>query len=530
MNRSNAQSETIDRPSVYRGATLEELLPRIREELGPEAVITRQREGLAGGLGGFFQRQFVEVEAVAAPPAPATDFVVGAEDDDEEARVLLAGLEDDFASVLARTEPEPEPQLDDAEALLVERRRLHEQRLEEARRTAEVERRIAVERHQEEQLRADDERRLAAARRRAEQRRGAEERRAAVQQRLADERRDADERRTAEIARLVAERRAQEAAAVVAEPPATVAEEAAAVVAEPAAQPVVATPAEPAAALSLDPPAPPATVAAPAAAPVAALSLDPPAPPAKGRTSAAVAHERALVEHGLPAELAQAVVLEAVSHELPFVAGRQVKRAVRRALARRIPVRSGLGSRRRVAIVGAGGSGKTAVAGALAVGYATGSDLTVHCVTLDAPDGGVALRGRLRGTTVGVQSVTSPGKPAGAGEVGVLIVDTPAVTPRDPAAVERLATALKRLGVDEVLVALPATIGAGAARELVRDLAGLAPAGLVLTHADATGQLGTAVGLAIETGLALAYVARHPDRPAALAPADPEALAAEVLP
>jgi flagellar biosynthesis protein FlhF len=50
---------------TYRGATLEELLPKIREELGPDAVITRQREGLVGGVGGFFQKKCVEVEAAS---------------------------------------------------------------------------------------------------------------------------------------------------------------------------------------------------------------------------------------------------------------------------------------------------------------------------------------------------------------------------------------------------------------------------------------------------------------------------------
>lgn len=50
---------------TYRGRTLEELLDPIREELGEDAVILRRREGLTGGVGGFFQQRFVEVEAVA---------------------------------------------------------------------------------------------------------------------------------------------------------------------------------------------------------------------------------------------------------------------------------------------------------------------------------------------------------------------------------------------------------------------------------------------------------------------------------
>src|SRR3954451_18322095 len=53
---------------TFRGRTLEELLPRIREELGPDAIVLRRREGLAGGIGGFFQRSFVEVDARRGQP------------------------------------------------------------------------------------------------------------------------------------------------------------------------------------------------------------------------------------------------------------------------------------------------------------------------------------------------------------------------------------------------------------------------------------------------------------------------------
>src|SRR4051812_2369495 len=48
---------------TYRGRTLEEVLPKIKADLGPDAEIVRQRSGLTGGVGGFFQRACVEVEA-----------------------------------------------------------------------------------------------------------------------------------------------------------------------------------------------------------------------------------------------------------------------------------------------------------------------------------------------------------------------------------------------------------------------------------------------------------------------------------
>ncbi len=42
---------------MFRGTSIEEILPRIRAELGPDAVITRQREGLKGGFAGFFAEE-----------------------------------------------------------------------------------------------------------------------------------------------------------------------------------------------------------------------------------------------------------------------------------------------------------------------------------------------------------------------------------------------------------------------------------------------------------------------------------------
>ncbi|MEA2154098.1 MAG: hypothetical protein QOE11_238, partial [Solirubrobacteraceae bacterium] len=61
-------TQTDFSPRTYRGTDLDELLPKIREELGPDAMVVRQREGLHGGLGGFFQRRCVEVVARRATP------------------------------------------------------------------------------------------------------------------------------------------------------------------------------------------------------------------------------------------------------------------------------------------------------------------------------------------------------------------------------------------------------------------------------------------------------------------------------
>ncbi|MBS1862433.1 MAG: hypothetical protein JSS68_12060 [Actinobacteria bacterium] len=60
-----------ERTKTYRGASVEELLPQIRADLGPEAVIVSRREGLVGGFAGFFQKRCIEIDA--RPGGPRID-------------------------------------------------------------------------------------------------------------------------------------------------------------------------------------------------------------------------------------------------------------------------------------------------------------------------------------------------------------------------------------------------------------------------------------------------------------------------
>ena len=60
--------DTTQEIKTFRGRSLEELLPQVRSELGPDAIVIRRREGLAGGVAGFFQRSYVELDARRALP------------------------------------------------------------------------------------------------------------------------------------------------------------------------------------------------------------------------------------------------------------------------------------------------------------------------------------------------------------------------------------------------------------------------------------------------------------------------------
>jgi flagellar biosynthesis GTPase FlhF len=396
---------------TYRGRTLEEVLPKIKAELGPDAEIVRQRSGLTGGVGGFFQRQCVEVDARA--PEPEGSQVAGPR---SQGRTFDAYDEDPAAApAVSSFVPEPLPDEPTVEGLSTP----------------------------------------------------------GIQEILRQASPFADALGAAELEL------------------------------EPTPEPQPAT-------SDLRPATP--------EPPVAAAKL-----------------EAAMTEAGIDAAVAQELVAEVVSHELPFSSKRSLKRLVRRALARRIPIApTAPAGARSVAFVGPGGSGKTLSAARLATAYAAGSDLPVVVIALRSPDGGAELAGMLEPLGVGVRTADSGAEArahlAGAVEHALVVVDTPAVAPRSTAEVAALASELEALGVTEVHMTLPATYSGPAARELAENLAPLDPSRIALTHMDATTHVGGLLDYAIRSQRPISYVSKGTGVPGGLEPADAEELAALILP
>jgi len=377
---------------TYRGSSLEEILPRIRAELGPDAVITRRREGLTGGVAGFFQKQFVEVEARAGVPR------FEALDDSD-------ALPDSFATA-DRRPPTAEPAVEESPA---------------------------------------------------------------IQKILEQASPFADHLSTA-----------------------------------------------------LERTAPP---------PGSAM-----APLVAGRRAPGEAREivEDLVEAGLHPVLAEGVVTETVSHVMPFSPHLSLDRLVRETLARRIPVQSTWTRRgRTIGFVGPGGSGKTLCTARLAATYAVGSDLPVIVLTLRPRDGGAELSSLLEPYAIRVHAVNAPDEAraiiAGAREHALIVIDTPTVSPSAPAEMERLAADLERIGVYEVHLTLPATVGARAADDVLSGFAQLGVSRIVLTHADETGHVGPAVGLAIRSGRPFSYISSGTSVDGGLLPVNPHALASIIV-
>ena len=80
------------------------------------------------------------------------------------------------------------------------------------------------------------------------------------------------------------------------------------------------------------------------------------------------------------------------------------------------------------------------------------------------------------------------------------------------------------------MVALPVTLGAVAAEQLLASLEPIGPAALALTHADETDQLGVGIELACRFGLAPELMLEHASAGGwRLLRLDPAELAARVL-
>jgi flagellar biosynthesis GTPase FlhF len=427
--------DTTAETKTFRGRNLEEVLPKIRAEFGADAIVVRRREGLAGGVAGFFQRSFVEVDARAAledeKPLEARNDRATAEGLSSPAIRALVDQAAPFADALAR-----------AEGSVGER--AHEVLIAAAQGSA-------------------------------------------------------------------AARPYGAAATVVA--------------------------AEPAVAAGLYGPQPNQAAieqAAPVYEPVSFESHEEIVPPGHEglgaeRPNVADAHEQRLVAAGLSAALAKDIVAEAVAHGLPFAEPRTIKKLIRTALARRMPVMADLGGdARTIAFVGAGGAGKTSATERLAAAYAK-VDADVVVVALRAADGGVGLSSRLEPRGVSVIAAADAEQAArrlARREAALTIVDAPSAGPADRAAVAQLAGELRTIGVTEIHLTLPATLSAAAADELAAALAPLGTTHVALTHADQTTRPGAPVELAVSGRRALSYVCSRD----AIEPVDPDALAKQLLP
>jgi flagellar biosynthesis GTPase FlhF len=492
---------------TYRGRSLEELVPRIRQELGDDAVIVSRRETSSGGVGGFFAKREIEVEVRpgenSVPPTPDVAAAFAAQ---------LAEAHERQQAGPARPRPATSPEVDALPGAA----------------NVTVDDLFPPAPPQSGGLAALFNAGLPPAE--------------------DDEEYDDDPWHDDE------EEVAAPAPAAVVDPveqPTGMFDYLGGPEPEPEPQPEPepesapepklesAPEPEPERPHEADPLTPTSAAPAPEMAPVApepapAIGLVPaPAPVSDLPPAALVAAER-LVARGLRPGLAEAIAQEAIAGLAPLLPGADPKELVTDALARRIPMhplRSGPGV---IGFVGPGGAGKTRCVARLAAAHARHGTMPVSVIALRSPDGGAELRRLLAPYGVALHAVESgaegAARVAGLRGEGLVIVDTPGVSPRSTGELRSLGLELDALAPDELHLAVPATIGPAAAQELVGGVRELGVGALVLTHTDETEMVGTVIGLAIDSGLPLSYLARGQAVEAGLRPASATELARDLVP
>ena len=211
-------------------------------------------------------------------------------------------------------------------------------------------------------------------------------------------------------------------------------------------------------------------------------------------------------------------------------------KAVGQALIQRIPVAPPLPTQgAAIVLVGPGGAGKTSCCAALPRGLSRQLDLAGKLRHNRAwykakTNGRLLLSPQLR-KPIAADSDRARRALRKAKSQGLLVIDTPPLSAGDRGGIRKLGALLGDLEAERVTIAMPLTLGAVAASQLLQALRPLGADALALTHADETDQVGVAVEAACEFGLAPEYTL---DRGRAggwkLRRIDPTGLAATLLP
>ena len=213
---------------------------------------------------------------------------------------------------------------------------------------------------------------------------------------------------------------------------------------------------------------------------------------------------------------------------------------LRRFVARTIhcggPVRTPLGQRRVVALVGPTGVGKTTTIAKLAAGFRLQEQRRrVGLLTIDTYR--IAAVQQLRAYAeimdlpmeVVEQADQMPAALDRLGDVDLVLIDTAGRSPRFEARIKQLKRLLDAARPDEIHLVISATAGAAAVRGVLQGFAPVGPTATILTKLDETAQ--TAGTLAALETLAppLSYLTTGQQVPEDIEAADADALAAGLL-
>lgn len=225
-----------------------------------------------------------------------------------------------------------------------------------------------------------------------------------------------------------------------------------------------------------------------------------------------------LIEQEVGAELAERIVKLAADRlaEGQTPSAEHVVTAIREQIAAMIPdgttAAVAPGARRRIALVGPAGAGKTTTIAKVAALLRLREQRSVALLSLDSHrlDAGVQITRYAEALGVPAHSAQSVSEVkdalAQAGLNDVVMIDTPGVGPRDQGRFARLASLLRAAKPDETHLVLPASLAPSAQTRIAESFKPLGVTRLVLTHLDEVVGIGAVINAVDRLQLALSYL------------------------
>ena len=244
----------------------------------------------------------------------------------------------------------------------------------------------------------------------------------------------------------------------------------------------------------------------------------------------------ALVSAGMPEAVVDGLVTDAAKMLAPFDPDASPTELVRRMLARTMRVEHGWRTKSRIIVlVGPAGSGKTLTAAKLAHAYAGRSPFTVRTLSLEPGEGADRLAALTDGLDLERRSADTPEAAKTAvrapGPDGVIVVDTPPVSPGDPDGIAALGRLLAAVRPDETHLVTPAGYDARSLLHLNAALDATCPVNRILiSRIDEAPSAAVAVGISLQLKRPVSYLCDGRNPTEGLRPAEPNELASLVMP
>lgn len=228
-----------------------------------------------------------------------------------------------------------------------------------------------------------------------------------------------------------------------------------------------------------------------------------------------------MLEVGVDQDVVDLVVDCAVRHRLPFGGSQDVPEVIRSVVEETIDVRTGfppLDRAHRAAFVGPAHGGRTSVVAKVAARYAqTGMRVGILSIVRAEPGVPVMAERAFEQLDAAVRYAADPGQAMDAvhafAELDVVLVDTPGGTYLDPDTFAHVQSCLLAIGVDDVHVVLPLATSGREARSIVDTFRAMGANRLVVSRVDESRFVGQVLNFGFRLGLPMTYLSEGPRVP-----------------